>query len=83
MPSIYIHLFGVFCFSVNIMEIHSNNTLKTLAVVHWLIKLAQRRGGEVESVTKFLMKADDDVYINIPSLIADLRNFKYFMEIDR
>ena len=65
------------------LDNHSNNTLKTLYVVQWLVNLALEKGVEVNEITEFVMKGDDDAYFNVPSLMNELQHFKYWLEINK
>ena len=60
-----------FFFVVNFEEYHSNITLKT---IHAMKYLMEKSNGSVINLPQFVMKTDDDIYLNIPNLVQMLRN---------
>ena len=50
---------------VNFKDSYRNLTLKTLAGFHWAVKYC--------TSVRFVMKTDDDVYVNIPGLVSKLK----------
>ena len=48
------------------LDTYRNLTLKSVAILKWIQSFCQN--------AKFLLKTDDDMYINIPLLVQDLRN---------
>ena len=50
----------------NFQDTYQNLTLKTIAGYHWINKYCAH--------ARFVMKTDDDVYVNIPSLLEHLVN---------
>ena len=65
---------------VNYEEHANNNTLKTLHAMKYLMENANEN---LSNLPKFIMKTDDDIYVNIPNLMQLLnKNFheRYVLE---
>ena len=56
---------------VNYEEHANNNTLKTLHAMKYLMENAN---GSMSNLPKYIMKADDDIYVNIPNLLDLMTN---------
>ena len=63
-----------YLFLVNYEEHANNNTLKTLHAMKYLMKNAN---GSLSNLPKFIMKTDDDIYVNIPNLMQLLKKNFY------
>ena len=61
-------------FAVNYEEHANNNTLKTIYAMKYLMENAN---GTMSNLPEFIMKTDDDVYVNIHSLMHLLTNNSY------
>ena len=56
---------------MNYDEHANNNTLKTLHAMKYLMEHAN---GNISNLPKFIMKTDDDIYVNIANLLHLLTN---------
>ena len=61
-------------FLVNYEEHVNNNTLKTL---HAMKYLTEKANGSMSNLPEFIMKTDDDIYVNIPNLLHMLGNSSF------
>ena len=61
-------------FQVNYIEHANNNTLKTLHAMKYLMENAN---GSMSKLPKFIMKTDDDIYVNLPNLLKLVKNYFY------
>ena len=56
---------------MNYEEHANNNTLKTLHAMKYLMENAN---GSMSNLPKYIMKTDDDIYVNIPNLLDLMTN---------
>ena len=59
---------------MNYVEHANNNTLKTLHAMKYLMENAN---GSMSKLPKFIMKTDDDIYVNLPNLLKLLTSDFY------
>ena len=60
--------------TVNFEEHANNNTLKTLHALKYLI---QGANGSILNLPEFVMKTDDDIYVNLPNIMRILSADSY------
>ena len=51
----------------NFVDKYENLTLKSLAMLNWVLEYCR--------TARFLVKSDDDLYVNLPVILSDLRTF--------